>query len=153
MTQYNDEFRVVEARSEGFCILTKSERVVVESEDEYGHYGPIKNIDDARRIVACVNACAGWTTEQLEAMELGSMKEAISRLADANSDPATWEARAIKEASLAADLQAQVDELLAALEGMMNAHQGKGVTATCVGEAYHRAIYAIKKVKYTGEPK
>lgn len=76
--------------------------------------------ENARRIVACVNACAGWATEQLEAMEIGSMKETISRLADANSDATTWEARATKEASSAADLQAQVDELLAAAKHMLN---------------------------------
>lgn len=38
--------------------------------------------DDARRIVACVNACVGWETSQLEAMEMGSLRESLLRVMD-----------------------------------------------------------------------
>ena len=68
-------------------------------------------VEDAnlRRIVACVNACEGIGTECLESMPInGSYLDAVCAREE-------WEARAIKEASRAADLQAQVDELLAAL--------------------------------------
>lgn len=35
---------------------------------------------NARRIVACVNACKGWETSQLEAMEMGGLKESLMRV-------------------------------------------------------------------------
>lgn len=61
---------------------------------------------NARRIVACVNACAGWETGQLEAMEQGSLKESLFRVTQQRDA-----------------LQAQVDELLAAL---VNAKESLG---------------------------
>ena len=90
--------QVVEARSEGFCILTRSGRVVVGSEDEFGHFGPISNHDDARRIVACVNACEGIPTDDLEDAKLIPMLDSYGV--------------AIQQRD---HLQAQVDELLAVL--------------------------------------
>lgn len=38
-------------------------------------------------------------------------------------------------------------ELLAALEGLLKASTGEGMTATEVGTAHHQAIIAIKKAK------
>lgn len=125
MTQHTPEpwvlFKVGD-RHVHFCPASETDKtsILTVTEEDGVEFGAVYRDEDARRIVACVNACAGWTTEQLEAMELGSMKETISRLADYSSDPATWEARATKEASRAVDLQTQVDELLAAAKHMLS---------------------------------
>ena len=42
-------------------------------------------IANAERIVACVNACAGLSTEQLEALEQGGVNELVRCLRDAAS--------------------------------------------------------------------
>lgn len=78
---------------------------------------------NARRIVACVNACAGWETIQLEAMELGSLKESLVRVMQ------------------------QRDELLAAIEDFIK------YTDDCSDGSpeLDRARAAIKKI--TGETK
>lgn len=55
----------------------------------------MNRLEDARRIVACVNACAGLPTEQLESSPLGGVLNGV------------------------AGLIAQRDELLAALEGLL----------------------------------
>jgi len=38
--------------------------------------------DDARRIVACVNACAGMTTQDLEAIDPGGLHRVFQRYLD-----------------------------------------------------------------------
>lgn len=58
---------------------------------------------NARRIVACVNACAGWETGHLEAMEQGSLKESLERV--------IWQRDT---------LQVQIDELLEAAKRMLD---------------------------------
>lgn len=137
--------QVAEARSEGFCILTKSGRVVVGSEDEFGHFGQIKNHDDTHRIVACVNACEGIGTECLESMPINKS------YLDAVCAREEWEARAIKEASRAADLQEQIDELLAVVElaqvALFHCRGGGALQA----QAHEAAIKVINKI--TGETK
>ena len=100
-------------------------------------------VEDAnlRRIVACVNACAGWETNQLEVMELGSLKESLVRVMQQRDD-----------------LQAQVDELLKALriarESMLRAR-----SVMCKYDdtpmSQEMEIITIDHVikKITGEPK
>jgi len=91
--------------------------------------GPNKEAD-ARRIVACVNALQGVPTEELEeaasfgikdvrvgnlfsaSMELQRQLSDMTNQRDqARTDAATWEARAVKEASRAHDLEQRCDEL------------------------------------------
>ena len=88
---------------------------------------------NARRIVACVNACAGLPTEQLEPSPLGGVLNGV------------------------AGLIAQRDELLAALEAFTSAQDAKrsasgngaGPIAAAIGNlviAEERARAAIKKI-------
>ena len=88
---------------------------------------------NARRIVACVNACAGLPTEQLESSPLGGVLNGV------------------------AGLIAQRDELLAALEAFTSAQDAKrsasgngaGLIAAAIGNlviAEERARAAIKKI-------
>lgn len=68
-----------------------------------------ENEANANRIVACVNACDGYTTEQLEALAGGNVKREVVRFADKLSDA---ENRYLKA-------EAQRDTLLAALKDLV----------------------------------
>ena len=94
----------------------------------------MNRIEDARRIVACVNACAGLPTEKLESSPLGGVLNGV------------------------AGLIAQRDELLAALEAFTSAQDAKrsasgngaGPIAAAIGDlviAEERARAAIAKAK------
>ena len=83
---------------------------------------------NARRIVACVNACAGIETGHLEKYGLPDFAQKIS------------------------DLREQRDELLAALKRFMDSHEEctdfDGFIAQIVSMAdYHQAQEAIARVK------
>ena len=77
----------------------------------------MNRIEDARRIVACVNACAGLPTEQLESSPPGGILNGV------------------------AGLITQRDELLAALEFVMSAHGEQ------LDSAFAQAQNAISKAK------
>ena len=86
--------------------------------------------ENARRIVACVNACAGIDTELLEIIE--------------DNDKTL--------AGVIANVEKQRDELLAALERFMDSHEEctdfDGFTAQIVSMAdYHQAQEAIARAK------
>lgn len=129
-----------------------------------GHWGRGKITEaNARRIVACVNACRGLPTDELEQKGIvaavgNQMLDMDRKLHLAQTDSVTWEDRATKEASRAADLQAQVDELLAAL---VNAKESLeccyDVTDwPCNGSTDQDKAIAIAAAainKTTGEPK
>lgn len=68
-----------------------------------------ENEANARRIVVCVNACDGYTTEQLEALAGGNVKREVVDFADKLSDA---ENRYLKA-------EAQRDTLLAALKDLV----------------------------------
>ncbi len=73
-TQHSPEpWRALLNGSGPHSIATKASVVVV------SFCAGIENPDDARRIVACVNACAGIPTAALEA---GALEEALDALAD-----------------------------------------------------------------------
>lgn len=90
---------------------------------------------NALRIVACVNACAGWETRQLEAMELGSLKESLVRVMQ------------------------QRDELLAALEEVHRIASGSNITHNMMvirdhcADAIAKAKGSAAITKITGETK
>lgn len=54
-----------ECRTEDYAILSTNGAIVVPCLDDFGHIGAVKEAN-ARRIVACVNACEGLSTELLE---------------------------------------------------------------------------------------
>lgn len=61
-----DEWVAIEARTSGWCIVTKKTgEVIIGSQDEYGHFGPLSKTN-AERIVVCVNACRGLDTKELQ---------------------------------------------------------------------------------------
>jgi len=60
-----DSWVVVAARTEGYCIVTPRGDVIIGTVDEYGHIGSIVDKNVAERIVACVNACKGLDTKEL----------------------------------------------------------------------------------------
>ena len=89
---------------------------------------------NARRIVACVNACAGCATEVLETAPVGFFNSTYGH-------PKYLE-----------EITKQRDELLAALERFMDSHEEctdfDGFTAQIVSMAdYHQAQEAIASVK------
>lgn len=107
---------------------------------------------NARRIVACVNSCAGITTAQLERLPVGDFtKKLIQGIISATEESAQLH-------SHAADLQAQVDELLAAL-GIAKSALERCYDVTdwpCNGNTdQDKAIATAAAVinKITGEPK
>ena len=86
---------------------------------------------NARRIVACVNACAGYATEELEQATLDKRHrhEIIADLVKSNK---------------------QRDELLAALEEITNVFATIGITAGCYDDelnALQKGLSAIASVK------
>jgi hypothetical protein len=119
---------------------------------------------NARRIVACVNACRGLPTDELEQKGIvcavgNQLLDMDRKLHRAQTDAEIWESRTTKEASRAADLQAQVDELLAAAKhllsnAMINSFgewQGAFVEGTDITEYCQPLQDAINKI--TGETK
>ncbi|OEC40421.1 hypothetical protein [Aeromonas sp. DNP9] len=77
--------------------------------------------ENARRIVACVNACRGLPTDELEQKGLVAavgtqLLDLDESLTQARAHASTYKARAVKESSRAHELEQQHDELLAALE-------------------------------------
>ena len=87
-------------------------------------FGAVYSADDARRIVACVNACAGLPTEQLEVSPLGGVLNGV------------------------AGLIAQRDELLAALEIIAASEEFHGDSFVCeFGTLQGVARAAIAKAK------
>lgn len=89
---------------------------------------------NARRIVACVNACAGCATEVLETAPVGFFNSTYGH-------PKYLE-----------EITKQRDELLAALERFMDSHEEctdfDGFTAQIVSMAdYHQAQEAIASMK------
>ena len=101
-----------------------------EDDQSYGIACPVDLTEEAnaRRIVACVNACAGLPTEVLERYKLGVIGV---------------DYKSTKQ---------QRDELLAALERFMDSHEEctdfDGFTAQIVSMAdYHQAQEAIESVK------
>ena len=103
-------------------------------ENDQATFAAIYNDDDARRIVACVNACAGCATEVLETAPVGFFNSTYGH-------PKYLE-----------EITKQRDELLAALERFMDSHEEctdfDGFTAQIVSMAdYHQAQEAIASVK------
>ena len=84
-------------RVKHFCPASEKEKtsILTVTLEDGTAFGAVYSEDDARRIVACVNACAGLPTEQLESSPLGGVLNGV------------------------AGLIAQRDELLAALEGVL----------------------------------
>ena len=97
--------------------------------------------ENARRIVACVNACVGVDTSWLESMaKVGGFAVMNNYIA------------AYNQAAAAINAERQRDELLAALERFMDSHEEctdcDGFTAQIVSmDDYHQAQEAIASVK------
>jgi len=99
-------------------------------ENDQATFAAIYKDEDARRIVACVNACAGIDTELLEIIE--------------DNDKTL--------AGVIANVEKQRDELLAAFQRFMDSHEEctdfDGFAAQIVSMAdYHQAQEAIASVK------
>lgn len=75
--------------------------------------------DDARRIVACVNACRPFTTESLEMHGLAGITSSTERILREQCDTAMDEH--IAAGKHIEELEQQRDELLAALESAVEA--------------------------------
>lgn len=88
-----------------------------------GYDNDFRNID-ARRIVACINACSHIPTDRLEMAMPGQMKSSLDGLCDSVER-----------------LTAQRDELLSVLEAMLEEVAG----CYCTTEAAARAV--IQKVR------
>lgn len=82
----------------------------------------VENEENARRIVACINACDGYTTAQLEGLTGGNVKREVTHFADKLCDA---ENRYLKAERLR-------DNLLAALKDLLE-HEGT-VVYTGIGE-------------------
>ena len=84
-------------------------------ENDQATFAAIYNDDDARRIVACVNACVGIPTDELEtAGRLAAAEESTLRSIQRQRDSFKYAAEYNKRR--AEDAEKQRDELLAALE-------------------------------------
>lgn len=98
---------------------------------------------NAERIAACVNACDGYTTDQLKALAGGNVKREVTRVADKLCEA---ENRYLKA-------EAYRDRLRRALEALLE-HEGT-VDDTGIGEmpsqaledARHGAMILIEEVK------
>lgn len=85
-----------------------------------GYYGDIENEADARRIVACVNACAGIDTDVLEhASNFGAA--GIQTIASVRKQRDELFSKLDKMEGRATRAEVQRDELLAALKLMVEA--------------------------------
>ena len=98
---------------------------------------------NARRIVACVNACRGLPTDELEQKGLVAavgtqLLDADELIVQARSQASTWKARATTEAAISRDLKQQCDELLEALEALFHEASQQNL---------HKANDVIAKVK------
>lgn len=119
---------------------------VVTHAADIGLVESMNRIEDARRIVACVNACRGLPTEELE--EKGLVAAVGTQLLAAD-DRAEGQEREIRRlARIAVDAENQLadslnqrDELLAALEFVMSAHGEQ------LDSAFAQAQNAISKAK------
>lgn len=87
-------------------------------------FGAVYNDEDARRIVACVNACKGFTTEQLnDITAMGGMTIAVAKIGR---------------------LQNTINDLVSAMEDLM----GSDHPVTPV--AYFRADELVSQIKAGG---
>lgn len=119
---------------------------VVTHAADIGLVESMNRIEDARRIVACVNACRGLPTEELEQKGLVA---AVGTQLLAADDRAEGQEREIRRlARMAVDAENQLadslnqrDELLAALEFVMSAHGEQ------LDSAFAQAQNAISKAK------
>lgn len=69
-------------RVKHFCPASEKEKtsILTVTLEDGTAFGAVYSEDDARRIVACVNACAGLPTEQLEASPLGGVLNGVAGL-------------------------------------------------------------------------
>lgn len=100
---------------------------------------------DARRIVACINACAGLDTEQLEKFGLGTafgtaLFDVTAQRNELQSQLTTERASLFAESQRKQQLEQQVADLVGVLESMPNEVAG----CYCTAEAAARAV--IQKV-------
>lgn len=91
------------------------------------------DMDNARRIVACVNACEGISTDQLE-KEASNVREWLEQK----------RIDAIDMAARNLDLKQQRDQLLAALEKAVDRQAYKPGTGPAWWEEARAAIAAVK---------
>lgn len=89
-----------------------------------GFIADVDTKDNARRIVACVNACRGLPTEELEQKGLVAavgtqLLDLDESLTQARAHASAYKDRSAKEASRAHDLEKLRDELLAALAAVI----------------------------------
>lgn len=129
MSEHTKEPWYTSATDDGLIEITNDERngaIVAIAEVSTGYNGQIgiEQEANARRIVACVNACAGFNTGQLENVLL---------FGD------TLKQRFMVLSNLETELRCQRDGLLLALEYAIRQHQG---LATVQGIAM--AIEAVK---------
>jgi len=107
-------------------ILTVSTEYLGSKDDEPTFFGSVYNPEDARRIVACVNACAGIETETLESV--------------ANTKSPSPLAAALTLCFQRDHATTQRDKLLAACKALLNPACNSDVS-------YDMAIKAIKEVE------
>ena len=113
-------------RVKHFCPASEKEKtsILTVTLEDGTAFGAVYSEEDARRIVACVNACAGLPAEQLEVSPLGGVLNGV------------------------AGLIAQRDELLAALEIIAASEEFHGDSFVCdFGTLQGVARAAIAKAK------
>lgn len=89
---------------------------------------PDQDDANAKRIVACLNACDGYTTEQLQSLAGGNVKREVTHFADQLGEA---EGRYLRAEGIR-------DALLAALEALLE-HEGT-VDHTGIGELPSEAL-------------
>lgn len=107
-----------------FCPASATDKtsILTVTEEDGVSFAAVYNDDDARRIVACVNALQGVPTEELERHHLGHAGEVQFRI----------------------EMTKQRDELLAAIEGLLS---DGCVVMNCGNGVLHSARIAIAKAK------
>ena len=110
---------------------------------------PDERCENARRIVACVNACAGISQQYLEELNGETLADKQMVLITQRDE---YSLLAYRRQNILDEVIKQRDELLAALERFMDSHEEctdfDGSTAQIVSmDDYHQAQEAIASVK------
>lgn len=113
-------FTVMFDTEEGWQVLGENMAIVaILGSDDIESGDPVEQ--DARRIAACLNACVGISTEDIEKRGLAPRFDGALQFKD-TGNTVFGDVAAVKQV---AELQEQRDQLLAALERFYNANQAR----------------------------
>ncbi|WP_459575862.1 hypothetical protein [Aeromonas enteropelogenes] len=128
----------------------KKTSILTVTEEDGVTFAAVYSNDDARRIVACVNACRGLPTDELE--QNGLVAAVGTQLLKADDRAEGQEREIHRLANVAANAENQLadalnqrDELLAALELMVAIHDEPSGFSGKYGKALDNAIQAQRE--------